>query len=31
MSASQKLNFELESFSDPEEWIIDPRPLTHIN
>jgi DNA-directed RNA polymerase subunit beta len=29
MSASQKLNFELESFSDPEEWIIDPRPLTH--
>ena len=29
ISTSQKLNFELESFSDPEEWIIDPRPLTH--
>jgi DNA-directed RNA polymerase subunit beta len=25
---SQKLNFELETQSNPDEWIIDPRPLT---
>jgi DNA-directed RNA polymerase subunit beta len=25
---SQKLTFDLESYSDPEDWIIDPRPLT---
>jgi len=24
----QKLNFDLETYSDPDEWIIDPRPLT---
>ena len=28
ISNSQKLNFELETQSNPEEWIIDPRPLT---
>ena len=28
-SSSQKLNFEMESFSGSEEWIIDPRPLTN--
>ena len=28
-STSQKLNFELESYSDPDDWIIDPRPLTY--
>jgi DNA-directed RNA polymerase subunit beta len=27
-SKSQKINFEIESNSDPEEWIIDPRPIT---
>jgi DNA-directed RNA polymerase subunit beta len=26
---SQKLNLDLETYSDPEEWIIDPRPLTY--
>jgi DNA-directed RNA polymerase subunit beta len=26
---AQKANFELEIQSDPEEWIIDPRPLTY--
>ena len=25
---SQKINFDLENYSDPEEWIIDPRPIT---
>jgi len=25
---SQKLNFDLETYSDPEDWILDPRPLT---
>ena len=29
ISAAQKLNFELETYSDPDDWIIDPRPLTH--
>lgn len=29
MSNSQKLNLELETYSDPDEWIIDPRPLTY--
>jgi hypothetical protein len=24
-----KLNLELETYSDPDEWIIDPRPLTY--
>ena len=24
-----KLTFELETYSDPDDWIIDPRPLTH--
>ena len=28
ISGSQKLSFELESYSDPDDWIIDPRPLT---
>lgn len=28
ISNSQKLNFELETQSNPEEWIIDPRPIT---
>lgn len=25
---SHKLSFELETHSDPEEWIVDPRPIT---
>jgi DNA-directed RNA polymerase subunit beta len=25
---SQKLNFDLESYSDSEDWILDPRPIT---
>ena len=25
---TNKLNFDLESYSNPEDWIIDPRPLT---
>ena len=29
VSPSQKLSFDLETYSDPDEWIIDPRPLTH--
>lgn len=29
ISSSQKLTFELETYSDPNDWIIDPRPLTH--
>jgi DNA-directed RNA polymerase subunit beta len=28
VSKSQKLNFELETYSNPDEWIIDPRPVT---
>ena len=28
VSKSQKLNFDLEASSDPDEWIIDPRPVT---
>lgn len=28
VSKSQKLNFELESYSNPDDWIIDPRPVT---
>jgi DNA-directed RNA polymerase subunit beta len=26
---TQKLNFDFEAFEDPEEWILDPRPLTN--
>lgn len=25
---SQKLTFDLETYSDPDDWILDPRPLT---
>ena len=28
VSDNQKINFDLENYSDPEEWIIDPRPIT---
>ena len=28
ISTSQKLNFELDTYFDPDDWIIDPRPLT---
>ena len=28
VSDSQKVNFDLENSSNPEEWIIDPRPIT---
>ena len=28
ISNSQKLSFDLETYSDPEDWILDPRPLT---
>jgi len=28
ISKSQKLNFELENYSDPDDWILDPRPIT---
>lgn len=28
VSTSQKLNFELDTYFDPDDWIIDPRPLT---
>ena len=28
ISKSQKLNFDLELSSDPDDWIIDPRPVT---
>lgn len=28
LSNSQKISFDLETYSDPEEWILDPRPLT---
>ena len=27
-SKNQKLNFEIESYSDPDDWILDPRPVT---
>lgn len=29
ISNNQKINFDLESISDPEDWILDPRPLTN--
>jgi DNA-directed RNA polymerase subunit beta len=28
VSKSQKLNFDLEGSIDPDEWIVDPRPVT---
>lgn len=28
ISNSQKLTFDIETYSDPSDWIIDPRPLT---
>jgi DNA-directed RNA polymerase subunit beta len=28
ISTSQKLSFELDTYFDPDDWIIDPRPLT---
>ena len=28
ISTSQKLNFDLEPSSDPDNWIIDPKPVT---
>ena len=28
ISNSQKLSFDLETYSDPEDWILDPRALT---
>lgn len=28
ISNTQKLSFDLETYSNPEDWIIDPRPLT---
>lgn len=28
ISNSQKLSFDLETYSDPDDWILDPRPLT---
>tara|TARA_B110000091_G_scaffold172141_1_gene185309 strand:- start:6378 stop:9920 length:3543 start_codon:yes stop_codon:yes gene_type:complete len=28
VSNSNKLNFDLENYSDPEDWILDPRPIT---
>lgn len=28
LSKSSKANFELEGYSDPEDWILDPRPIT---
>jgi DNA-directed RNA polymerase subunit beta len=28
VSHSQKLTFDLETYSDPDDWIIDPRPVT---
>jgi DNA-directed RNA polymerase subunit beta len=28
VSSTQKVSFELETQSNPEEWIIDPRPVT---
>jgi DNA-directed RNA polymerase subunit beta len=29
LSTSQKSKLDLDPYSDPEEWIIDPRPLTY--
>ena len=29
VSTNQKINFDLESICDPEDWILDPRPLTN--
>ena len=29
LSTSQKLSFDLDTYSDPEDWIIDPRPVTN--
>lgn len=28
ISSTPKLNFDLETYSDPDDWILDPRPLT---
>ena len=28
ISNTQKLSFDLETYSNPEDWVIDPRPLT---
>lgn len=28
ITKSQKLNFDLEASSDPDDWLIDPRPIT---
>jgi DNA-directed RNA polymerase subunit beta len=28
ISNTQKLSFDLETYSDPENWVLDPRPLT---
>jgi DNA-directed RNA polymerase subunit beta len=28
ISTSQRLSFDLETYSDPDDWVIDPRPLT---
>ena len=28
VSSTPKLNFDLETYSDPDDWILDPRPLT---
>jgi len=28
LNNSQRLSFDLENYSDPDDWIIDPRPLT---
>jgi DNA-directed RNA polymerase subunit beta len=28
VAKSQKLNFDLEASSDPDDWLIDPRPIT---
>ena len=28
VTKSQKLNFDLEASSDPDDWLIDPRPIT---
>jgi DNA-directed RNA polymerase subunit beta len=28
VSTTPKLNFDLETYSDPDDWILDPRPLT---
>ena len=28
IASTPKLNFDLETYSDPDDWILDPRPLT---